>query len=760
MRRLLPALLFLILLPAPAEAQRNPARARVLLEKADALLAEGNVRGATVAYERALEADRDLVPAYLALGRLAAAEGDWSAAGGRFNDVLKRDEENVEAHYYRAIVDRELGRFRTPVRLIKERINWRDAERHFEWVLARDSTYRDVLYQYALLEQYRGDWERAFHLAHRQMALRPEAAEPYAGLFRLYTLYVVEHPSEAEAWLRDQSTEIARFFQAEWQRRHGDEARAEAMFRALLADVRTIPRAPIHLALARIHAGENDPEAVEAPFWQAVQSIQSRADALLVFEDVKYILREDERVAFDTLASPEAYQAFFRAVWARRDPMPAAAWNVRLVEHYRRLRYADAHFAHYGPRAQFNNPDRFRELSFNRVFELNREYNDKGFIYLRHGPADEVVVTISNDHDALFTERRLGSVQEPLTVESWRYHATAAHPEMIIHFASLAGGNWRMVPDVGTFRALEDRIEWGPLYNPRVIEPTRQMEMRLQTQASIDAALATDRHRWADSVQALDLRPLVATFRAPEGQTAVEVFYAFPVDRVVEHVGEQPAVTIETGVALHDRAWRVVEEQRRDVRLRLPQPPGSATLGHFGLTAAPDSYHVALHVLPEGTPLVGGQRFDLAVPDYGAGTLQMSDILPASDIRPAGTGRAFARGGWAVTPNPTGAFARAQPIGLFFEVYHLTFDAQDQTRYSIEYTLRSPQRRGLLGRLFGRSRTVLSVESPATGTEASPVEVGQLDVSSLDPGRYTLTITVTDQLTGRQASRSRDLILY
>ena len=63
--------------------------------------------------------------------------------------------------------------------------------------------------------------------------------------------------------------------------------------------------------------------------------------AAFVFEDVKYVVNDQELNAYRSLRTPEEYRAFFHAFWTRRDPTPARAHNVRLAEHYRRLRQAE-----------------------------------------------------------------------------------------------------------------------------------------------------------------------------------------------------------------------------------------------------------------------------------------------------------------------------------------------------------------------------------------------------------------------------------
>jgi GWxTD domain-containing protein len=62
-------------------------------------------------------------------------------------------------------------------------------------------------------------------------------------------------------------------------------------------------------------------------------------------EDVRWIITDDERADFKRLLSDKKRDEFVVAFWDRRNPSPGAARNAYKEEHYRRLAYANTHFA-------------------------------------------------------------------------------------------------------------------------------------------------------------------------------------------------------------------------------------------------------------------------------------------------------------------------------------------------------------------------------------------------------------------------------
>jgi GWxTD domain-containing protein len=83
-------------------------------------------------------------------------------------------------------------------------------------------------------------------------------------------------------------------------------------------------------------------------------------------EDVAYIIDQAERTAFLGLATNEERDKFIEQFWERRNPSPGAP-NKYKAEHYRRLAYANGHFASGVPGWQ----------------------TDRGHIYILYGPPDE-----------------------------------------------------------------------------------------------------------------------------------------------------------------------------------------------------------------------------------------------------------------------------------------------------------------------------------------------------------------------------------
>ena len=115
-------------------------------------------------------------------------------------------------------------------------------------------------------------------------------------------------------------------------------------------------------------------------------------------EDVRWIITDEERAAFKQLSNDEERDAFIEQFWLRRDPTPDTPENEYKEEHYRRIAYANEHFAAGIPGWR----------------------TDRGRIYIAYGPPDSIETHPSG-----------GSYQRPMEegggetstfpFEDWRY---------------------------------------------------------------------------------------------------------------------------------------------------------------------------------------------------------------------------------------------------------------------------------------------------------------------------------------------------
>lgn len=791
MKRWMFGWVMLVLIPLSAMGQ---ASVHEPLIRGDSLWQHGALKGAIRAYEAGLERDETAPDAHIRLAQLWITERRWNKAANHAKAVLKQAPQHQEARYYQAIILREQGRQRLPLAkvidflrldelgLIEPYRKFERAAQLFEDLIAEDSTLLNVLYEYAQLQQYQRRHLEALALAHAQVRQRPESPEAHLGLLRIYKRFITHAPQEAKAWLETSDNPYATYFKGESLRRAKDYRAAEAAYIQLVSEPRGVPLAPVYQALARVYAAlDVSPRIVEAQVWNAINAIASPVDAALVLEDVKYILSDAEWFAYQSCKTAADFQHFFRQVWTKRDPLPASRSNMRIAGHYQRLLYAEDQFAYDGPREAWRSQQKTgKPLDYPAVYRLNDAFNDKGLIYLRHGnPSD-----------------RVASLAEHLSPnESWLYRATASQPEFIFHFLSSGGGYWQLVPALLHPDMLSDRAHWGhPFlqYNERQgrdllsasvdeqIEAMRAVpsaseeaqrflaleaaggvasEMQRMSQDAVDMAFTSDRHVWNASTKPLPLASTLATFRGENGQTRVDVLYAFSMASLAQHVPSTTTeVDVDLGLILQNMALEPVAQQRDRKRITVTQKATDGILNGFSVQVPPDRYRIAFHIQPRKTDVIGALALPHNVPDYTLPHLMVSDLVLALQVNESTDSSLFSHGNLRVVPNPSYRFRTNQPVYTYVEAYNLTFGANDETHYTIEYTITAAkERRGLLRR---RARPSLSLKTSYNGSEAHLPIYNEIDVTSVEPGDYTFTVTLTDAHTGATVSATRPLVLY
>src|SRR3984957_17760668 len=154
-------------------------------------------------------------------------------------------------------------------------------------------------------------------------------------------------------------------------------------------------------------------------------------------EDVRWIISDQERSAFMQLSNDEERDQFIEAFWQRRDPTPDTEENEFKEEHYRRIAYANEHFAAGIPGWK----------------------TDRGRIYIVFGPADE---TESHPSGGSY-ERPMdegGGETSTFPFEQWRYrYIEGIGQEIIVEVVDTCMcGDFHMTLD----RSEKDALKYTP----------------------------------------------------------------------------------------------------------------------------------------------------------------------------------------------------------------------------------------------------------------------------------------------------------
>jgi GWxTD domain-containing protein len=154
-------------------------------------------------------------------------------------------------------------------------------------------------------------------------------------------------------------------------------------------------------------------------------------------EDVRWIITDEERSAFMQLSNDEERDQFIEAFWQRRDPTPDTEENEFKEEHYRRIAYANEHYAAGIPGWK----------------------TDRGRTYIVFGPADEIESHPSGGSYERPQEEG-GGETSTYPFETWRYrYLEGIGQEVIIEFVDTCMcGDYHMTMD----RSEKDALKYTP----------------------------------------------------------------------------------------------------------------------------------------------------------------------------------------------------------------------------------------------------------------------------------------------------------
>jgi GWxTD domain-containing protein len=483
-------------------------------------------------------------------------------------------------------------------------------------------------------------------------------------------------------------------------------------------------------------------------------------------EDVTYIISPEERNAFLQLETNEEREQFIESFWLRRSSNPDLPENDFKEEHYRRIAYANEHYASGIPGWK----------------------TDRGRMYIMWGPPDEIEShPTGGTYDRPAAEGGGSTTTYPWETWRWRY-LEGIGENVILEFVDPSGsGEFHMTMDPGEKDAL--------LHVPGAgLSQMEAMGMASKTDRftrSDGMTTPTTMGGTPESMNEFSRLELYAKVNKPP-EVKFKDLEAVVTSRIVR---DQVHFTWRTDYlkVTNDTVLVPVTIQVPNGQLSFTSKDGvhSATLNVFGRVTTltgrvvqtfedsvsrdfPDSlfqqslklqsiYQKALPLRPGLYRLdivikdvqsgnVGVVNSRLAVPRYDDAKLDASSLILADQIEhvPAkqiGAGQ-FVLGSSKVRPRLNGDFTTTDKLGVYMQVYNLKpDDTTHKSAATFQYTVKKGNEQVMQ---FNET----SAEMKQTGDQVTIERL--LPLATLAPGKYTLEIDATDTLSKQTISRTAD----
>jgi GWxTD domain-containing protein len=481
-------------------------------------------------------------------------------------------------------------------------------------------------------------------------------------------------------------------------------------------------------------------------------------------EDVRWIITDEEQKAFKLLSNDEERDQFIEAFWQRRDPTPDTIENEFKEEHYRRMAYANEHFAAGIPGWK----------------------SDRGRIYIMYGAADEIDAHPSGGSYERPMEEG-GGETSTFPFEDWRYrYLEGVGQEIIIEFVDTCM--------CGDYHMTMDRSEKDALLNTPNAGLTLYEQMGMASKADRFSGgglerLGTGPFSASDQTKQFDRleqfyklqKPPAVKFKDLEEVVSHKISVnLMPFDVRTDFVRvTSDTVLVPITIQVKNRDVTFINKdgvQRGTVNIfgrvttltgkivqtfedtvqvdvpteLLPKVTENSSVYWKALPLRPNLYRIDVAVKDVNGDRSGLWSSRLLVPSYDDDRLASSSLIVADTMAPVstkeiGTGQ-FVIGNTKVRPRVASAngkpvvFKRNQKVYFWMQVYNLGVDDKTHkpsatveynvinaaTNKAVIHTVESTDQMGNIG-------DQVTLEKP-------------LSASSLDPGVYRIQIKVNDNI--------------
>jgi len=483
-------------------------------------------------------------------------------------------------------------------------------------------------------------------------------------------------------------------------------------------------------------------------------------------EDVIYIISPEERNAFLQLDTNEEREQFIEQFWLRRSSNPDLPDNDFKEEHYRRIAYANEHYASGIPGWK----------------------TDRGRMYIMWGPADEIDSHPSGGtYDRPMEEGGGSTTTYPWETWRWRY-LEGIGENVILEFVDPSGsGEYHLTMDPSE----KDALLHVPGAGLSLLESMGMASKTDRFTRSDGTNLPTALGGTPASMDEFNRLELYAKVQKPP-EVKFKDLEAIVTARIVR---DQLKFTWRTDFmkVTNDTVLVPITIQVSNGQLNFQSKDGihSATMNVFGRVSTltgrvvqtfedpvskdfPDSlfqqslklqsiYQKAVPLRPGLYRLdivikdvqsgnVGVVNTRLAVPRYAdekldASTLILADQLEHVPAKQIGTGQ-FVLGSTKVRPRLNSDFTTSDRMGIYLQVYNLKPD--DKTHKS-SATFQFTVKKGAEQVLQFKET---SEEMKQTGDQVTIER--WLPLASLAPGKYTIEINANDGISNQSISKTAD----
>lgn len=493
-------------------------------------------------------------------------------------------------------------------------------------------------------------------------------------------------------------------------------------------------------------------------------------------EDVRWIITDQEKKAFLSLSNDEERDAFIEQFWRRRNPNPDSPENEYREEHYRRIAYANEHFAAGKPGWM----------------------TDRGMIYIKYGKPDSI-----DSHPSGGTYERPmdegGGETSTYPFEDWHYRYIEGIGENInIEFVDTCMcGDYHMTID----RSEKDALLHVPGAGETLYEQMGMAKKADRFRGGLED-LGPGPGSAGNQGKEFDRLELYAKLEAPpvikfkdmdlaEFLTSHKVlngpFFPFDVrtdfvkvtdDTVLVPITVQIKnrdITFDTkgGVArgvvsiigrISTITDRVVQSFEDTVEVPepaelLPQTLNNASLYWKAFPLRPGRYRIDIAIKDVNNPdHVGIWAQAIEVPRYDDDRLAASSLIladkmervPSKDIG-AGSfiiGNTYVRPRVTTNPAMPATFHRNQNLNFWMQVYNLGLDEKSKhNNATIDYQILNA----------ATNKPILDTQEASEKLGASSDQLTlekTLPLASLEPGKYIVKISVDDDVTRQQIAES------